>query len=224
MKHSAITKTCRACNQELSTSRFQKNRRAKDGLKAKCRSCRSSEAHISRSNKTQVSKRQHLQPAPSSDPSQAMITNHSQYDTRILTTIVKFAMKQAGCKPAGVTIRLRRSLTRLRGCARGHCWEMHLPSRPNESQNTVKNMSIPVEERRRAFAIRLYLTAVHEATHVADHQQDKYFGNYNRKWANRPHEIRAMTAELNAHGDLNADRVPKIEAAIEALAKTMTFA
>ena len=155
---------------------------------------------------------------------QGTITNRTRYDTKALTTVVKLALKQAGCKP-GVTVTLLPSRTKMNGRARTGCWRMHLPSRPVESLAAYPhaNCTIAVEERRRAFAARLYLTAVHESKHAADFQQGNYFGEYSRRWANRPHEKRAIAAAHAAHADLEAGRAPAAEAAIEALAKTVTF-
>lgn len=147
-----------------------------------------------------------------------VINNHTKYDTRALTAVVRMALRRAGCKP-GVTVILVPSQTQLRGRECGSLWTMHIPSKPYESLNKA----IAVEERRRAFAARIYLTAVHESKHAADRQQGNRFGEYNRRWVNRPHEIRAVAMEHAAFADLNAGRAPKAEAAIEALAGTMTW-
>ena len=153
-----------------------------------------------------------------------VINNRTRYDTEALAAVVRLALERAGCSP-GVTVDLLPSRTRMGGRAKGGHWSMHIPSKPLESLAAFPyaNRTVTVEERRRAFATRLYLTAVHESKHVADRQQGNYFGEYKRRWANRPHERRAIFAEHAAHADLNAGRAPEAEAAIEALAATMTF-
>lgn len=49
-----------------------------------------------------------------------------------------------------------------------------------------------------AFAESLYSTMAHEWQHIKDFQKGKRFGDYNRNWANRPHERRAVTAQNRA--------------------------
>jgi len=44
----------------------------------------------------------------------------------------------------------------------------------------------PLERAEKAFQI-----ALHEWAHIRDRQRGERFGNYNRRWANRPHERRA---------------------------------
>jgi hypothetical protein len=48
---------------------------------------------------------------------------------------------------------------------------------------------------------RLYKIILHEFFHVYEFQcGDKFFGEYNRNWANRPHEIRAVHATNETMG------------------------
>ena len=147
-----------------------------------------------------------------------VINNHTKYDTATLVAVVSIALRRAGCRP-GVTVSLFLSKDGLGGYAIDYFWAMNIPPNPYELYQT----RFPAEERQRAFAMRLYLTAVHESKHVADRQQGEYFGGYDREWVDRPHERRAVAMEHAAHADINAGRAPEAEAAIEALAKTMTF-
>lgn len=147
-----------------------------------------------------------------------VINNYTRYDTKALAAVVKLALGRAGCK-SGVTVSLFSCKYGLGGYAGDCFWVMNIPPNPYEFYQT----QFPVEERCRAFAMRIYLVAIHESKHVADKQQGNYFGEYNRRWANRPHEMRAVSAETVAYDDICAGKALKTEAAIEALAKTMTF-
>lgn len=56
----------------------------------------------------------------------------------------------------------------------------------------------------------------HEWKHVADMQKRKRFGDYNRRWANRPHERRAITVGKRA--EKIKDERADVQEAILALA------
>lgn len=48
----------------------------------------------------------------------------------------------------------------------------------------------------------VYLTLVHECKHAKDAQKGLHFGEYHRRWKNRPHERRAIAAKERACADL----------------------
>jgi len=64
-------------------------------------------------------------------------------------------------------------------------------------------------------AERFYRTCLHEWAHIRDFQQGKSFGDYNRRHGNRPHELRASCAVMEATETYYS---PTAEKAILALA------
>ena len=48
------------------------------------------------------------------------------------------------------------------------------------------------------LAEEIYRIAAHEWRHIRDKQKKKQFGQYNRRWANRPHERRAVNSANRA--------------------------
>lgn len=67
-----------------------------------------------------------------------------------------------------------------------------------------------------AAAERFFSLAAHEWKHIADSQKGKRFGEYNKKWANRPHERRAITVGKRA--EKIKDERADVQEAILALA------
>jgi len=65
-------------------------------------------------------------------------------------------------------------------------------------------------------AQHLMNTIIHEFKHIVDFQNKEYFGQYDRKWAERPHECRAVefTKEVEKKADSEYQNIV-IDLAIE---------
>jgi len=142
--------------------------------------------------------------------------NFSTMPSRELRALLEHAAKEAGCDGPVVT-KINRGGRRPHGLAERGDWvcKWYISRRPNGRNGHLKLGTVHT---RRGYvtiwpfsaadplicAENLYKTAVHEYAHVADLQQRKQFGQYNRQWANRPHEQRAITAAT--FGMLKRDR------------------
>jgi len=75
-------------------------------------------------------------------------------------------------------------------------------------------LAIPVNGDRDPLdlAEEIYRVAAHEWRHIRDKQMGRRFGNYRRRWEDRPHEKRAMRSEQKALK--LKERKPEIQEAI----------
>lgn len=149
--------------------------------------------------------------------------NFSKWPDKELRLLLEHAAKEAGCEGPVVT-KIHRGGRRSHGLAERfwfiYAWALsNKRGRPdNRPQNLADAMRPQKGVRTNGGWVQIwprttgdpllcvedfYRTAVHEFAHVADMQQRKRFGEYNRQWANRPHERRAITAAM--FGSLKRD-------------------
>jgi hypothetical protein len=119
-------------------------------------------------------------------PSFTIQTNQSGIDIAIWRPLLRRAARQVEL-PAGrpVVIRISRRSTA------GRC-------------DALRDARIRLSPRRDAgqdyldAAVAFYGVICHEFAHVADRRNGRAFGDYDRRWENRPHERRAMHHEAEA--------------------------
>lgn len=132
--------------------------------------------------------------------------NFSRLPDEELRACLEHAAVQAGCD-GPIVVKVTRGGRRVRSCAH-RCVSVakwFLSARARTKRGEYKEGWVPtnggyvvLQPLHRTdpldYAEHLYGTALHELAHVADMQQRKPFSQYQRQWANRPHERRAITA------------------------------
>lgn len=136
--------------------------------------------------------------------------NRTRCPDAVLAAVLNAAGKLSGARTAGVVVKVTAGAS-VRGLAfradwvrlgfltgrgfsgtsrkvgtdRGY-YRIILPCRAAFSDDPIK------------LAQHFFQTAIHEWVHIRDFQHHECFCNFNRRWANRPHERRAVAATNTA--------------------------
>lgn len=176
-----------------------------------------------------------------SPKSRPMLWNWTKYDSDLLMKLAVAALDRAECK-RNIHIYLIPSKERFHGVANRAMIVRVSRLVPRREPRGIENNqyrtnqgyyriflpTIPrgyvyggcvLEERGATlWARKIYGMMVHESKHVADFQNNQPFGDYGKRWKNRPHEKRAITTEAGAYAELDRGEKPEIMELINLLA------
>jgi len=133
--------------------------------------------------------------------------NFSRYSNDILKKACEYAYRVNNCR-GEVVVKVTRGGYRTRSYAHNYyaVYKHFLSARSytkSSNYTKLKEGSVycdglvvlkPNKSYRDSLENAQYLmnTIIHEFKHIADFQNKEYFGQYDRKWAERPHECRAV--------------------------------
>ena len=156
--------------------------------------------------------------------------NHTPIDDKILYTLLLRAAKSTGIgvRTQNVVVKVTHSHRYLKGWVEQATNWSYLESaltgrspKKDSEDKVIRTdggyifLSIPVVNHLATHSFpdslelgeKLFELAAHEWRHIADSQKGRKFGDYNRRWKNRPHERRAIRTERKAANLIKTSRL-----------------
>ena len=140
--------------------------------------------------------------------------NRTKLSDDVLTKVLMSAAKTIGnLRTRNVVVKVTTASRSVSGCAEDskygkyYEWALDggredgLPSKLIDTDGGYLFLRIPYKNVRRdliELAKYVFEIAAHEWKHIADFQNNRKFGQYNKNWKNRPHEKRAILAQHRA--------------------------